>query len=1312
MRDAVASMAGAMVHRGPDADGVWADPEGRCVLGHRRLSIIDTSDAGVQPMLDPRNRRAITYNGEIYNYLDLRPELESLGSRFRTRTDTEVLLEALANWDVAALPRLDGMFAFAMFDTLTGELLLARDAFGEKPLYYTKLRNAGIAFASELQALERCPGFDPAVDVSAMAEVLSFQYIGAPRCIYRSVKKLEPGHWLKISADGTSSTGRYFEFRPGQGGFVDRPLPELADELEDILLRSISRRMIADVPLGAFLSGGVDSSTVCALVRKRLDRPLKTFSMGFLDEPDSEHVIARAFAEHLGTEHHEEILTPDVSAFLGGIGSILDEPNADSSCLPTYLLSRFARKHVTVAVSGDGGDEMFGGYGRYLATLEEDERRKLGEIGDWWGRGQVYYGNRILVSLEADIHELFGFVPEEFAAHVAALRERVDQCGENLLGELRRTDAENYMPGAVLPKVDRMSMQCSLEVRTPFLNLELARFAERLPPSVLVKGQRGKLVLREIAYRYLPRELVDLPKKGFGLPMSDWGKNSLLDVAGRLLESPESRISATFGAEGIKRFLTRQRTPGSFSTYQVWSAVMLESWLRAHPAELPSLSGAVSSSVQQSFEATNSEAAYDAPLLMTATPLCDGVVLLRRVRAGEGTEQDLRELIDEIPVEWLPSVVHLLRDSLPIASTIKSAMILPDCSTVSRNADPALIAVMRGATVLVCDHGLAEDFGHDECRLLSALGAARVILPHLYDPGSLVELSFNGKTGLTRLAAMLRLFLRRSAITSNRASWRWLGAKRFSQEEDLLVSQEVRAIDAFPETELADKFAVFEGLRQLPPIPASHEDIRRRGGGRYSVWNQMLFFSPTEKSRKERAYWLVKADEETRNLLPVTRSNRTQRPPDGYDFSLLDGLIERRSPVSDRLRPGDPIVVCTHALPPGGAERQWVCLAQALKDLGYDVTVVTFAPLTGRDGHYLPMLERSGIPVVNASRTSTGEILRRWPKDAPIALDEVARLPKAHYIVELVTAFSKLAPKAVLLQLDQPNTIGGLAALIADVPQVVLSFRNYNPTHFPYLMNDWFLPVYKALARSPRVRLSGNHDDANVDYAGWMGIPPERVRHIPNAIDEGQFKAPTKAEIAQCRRELGLDADTPVILGIFRLSPEKDPLTFVEVAARTIAAVPGAKALLVGVGPMEETIERALAERGLGDHVQLLGRRSDVNVLMSLASVFLLTSLKEGMPNVVLEAQLMGTAVVATRSGGTPHTVREGKTALLADVGDADTLTAHCISILHNPARARAVGEAGRKFVRSSFRRDALGERYLGLLDAEAAPVPADLDVA
>jgi glycosyltransferase involved in cell wall biosynthesis len=474
----------------------------------------------------------------------------------------------------------------------------------------------------------------------------------------------------------------------------------------------------------------------------------------------------------------------------------------------------------------------------------------------------------------------------------------------------------------------------------------------------------------------------------------------------------------------------------------------------------------------------------------------------------------------------------------------------------------------------------------------------------------------------------------------------------------------------------------------------------------------MLFFSPTDETRKERARWFVRVDDETKNLLPITRSNRTQRPAEGYDFSLLDRLVQRRSSLGETLRPGDPVVVCTHALPPGGAERQWVYLAQALKDLGYDVTVVTFAPLTGRDGHYLPMLERSGIPVVEATQVSTGEILRRWPKDAPIALNDVVHLPKANHLVELAMVFLRLAPKAVFLQLDQPNTIGGVAALLADVPQVVLSFRNYNPTHFPYIMNDWFLPVYKALARSPRVQLSGNNADANADYAQWMGISPERVSYIPNAIDEDHFKVPAPGVLADAKRQLGLEADTPVILGIFRLSAEKDPLTFVDVVAKTIAAVPRAKALLVGVGPLEEAVEHAVAERGLGEHLQLLGRRTDVNVLMSLASVFLLTSLKEGMPNVVLESQLMGTPVVATQSGGAPDTVREGETALLAPIGDVDALAAHCISLLRDPARARRMGDAGRKFVRSSFRRDSLGERYLGLLNAEAASVPADLDVA
>ena len=361
-------MIGTLVHRGPDADGLWCEANGRCILGHRRLSIIETSDAGRQPFRSDDGRWVIVVNGEIYNFQELKPIVERAGGRVRGRTDTEILLQSLALWGVRALEKFDGMFAFAAYDTHTGELLLARDAFGEKPIYLMDLTDGGVAFASELQALECVPGFDPTVDLDAMGELLCFQYIGAPRSIYRNVKKLGPGEWLRVTAAGERISGRFFAFEPSEDVF-DRPLPDLADELEDILVRSIRRRMIADVPVGAFLSGGVDSSTVCALMRRKLGVPISTYSIGFKDEPEGEQEIARAFAQHLGTDHHEMNIEPHAVDFLKNIGRLLDEPNADSSCLPTFFLSGLARQHVTVAIGGDGGDEMFGGYDRSLEIV-------------------------------------------------------------------------------------------------------------------------------------------------------------------------------------------------------------------------------------------------------------------------------------------------------------------------------------------------------------------------------------------------------------------------------------------------------------------------------------------------------------------------------------------------------------------------------------------------------------------------------------------------------------------------------------------------------------------------------------------------------------------------------------------------------------------------------------------------------------------------------------------------------------------------------------------------------------------------------
>ncbi len=595
----VAAMSDRLRHRGPDGEGQWRDAQGRCTLGHRRLSIIDTSDAGLQPRVSADGRWAISFNGEIYNFEALRAELEQEGVRFATRTDTEVLVEAIAVWGWRVLDRLDGMFAFAAFDTRTGELHLVRDPFGEKPLYWTRLADGGLAFASELRSLEAMPGFQASVSLDAVAELIGFQCIAAPRSIYAQVQKLEAASRLTVGRGGAISQHRYWRWQPAETGLDKRPIGELADELEALLVDSLRGRLISDVPLGAFLSGGVDSSTVCALIRRRLDRPLTTFSMGFKGAPESEHEAARAFAAHLNCDHHDLVLEPDAIAFLAEAGTLLDEPNGDSSCLPTYLLSQFARTKVTVALSGDGGDELFGGYGRYLGTLEEQLVHQHGNLPGW-RPGETYYRERVAVADATVVGGLLGGMPSGEGTRLDALRAHLDGVPtERLLREMRRLDLADYMPGAVLPKVDRMSMACSLEVRTPFLNRALADFAARLPDAVLVQPGRGKLVLREVAYRHLPRELVDLPKQGFALPLSDWARGHLLAVAQASL-GPASALRALVGGAGLDDFMVVQATPGRFSPYQLWGVLVLESWLRARPglsAAGPEQQGVVSPSL-------------------------------------------------------------------------------------------------------------------------------------------------------------------------------------------------------------------------------------------------------------------------------------------------------------------------------------------------------------------------------------------------------------------------------------------------------------------------------------------------------------------------------------------------------------------------------------------------------------------------------------------------------------------------------------------------------------------------------------------
>jgi asparagine synthase (glutamine-hydrolysing) len=1263
----VRKMMGTIHHRGPDGDGLWSDDQGRCVIGQQRLAIIDTSTAGLQPFASSDGRWWITFNGEIYNFQEVRPDLARAGIKLRGRTDTEVLIESLALWGTDALPRLDGMFAFAAFDTRTGETLLARDPFGEKPLYYMRLDGGGLAFASELQALEGVPGFDNDISLDSVAEVLSFQYIGAPRTIFKNVYKLPPGHWMRLRADGTSETNRYFQFAPGRNLYTGRSIKDLADELEDILVRSLDRRMIADVPLGAFLSGGVDSSTTCALIRRKLSRPLKTYSIGFRGAAESEHDIARKFAEHLGTEHHEELLEPQGAEFLHGIGALLDEPNADSSCFPTYLLSRFARQHVTVAISGDGGDEMFGGYGRYFATLSEAQQggRNL---------GRSYYGERILVANETHISELLGFVPEGFATHLAGLREEIREGNAGVLASMRRSDVDNYMPGAVLPKVDRMSMQHSLEVRTPFLNVELARFAERLPPEMLVRHGRGKLILREIAYRYLPRNLIDLPKQGFGLPMSDWARTSLLNVASELLESDESRLAEGIGRSGIDQFLARHRSPGGFSTYQVWAVAMLEAWLRKHPVRWEPLGDRRTSTKK--------------PDSLRAFHVGANTWIVTRNAAS--FEQAQKSLSPQMLTMVLDDIV-----SAPVgARSSKPDLVLPDWSEKFTKADVARLKSLEGGRLYFADSKEMRDLGYSAFGRFLRLGVSQVSI-HSRHFDHQIDV-FKVQRSLFGLPRIRRLWKKRlfTAVPE--------GARVFGLPDDLpqIKRQEnhrylVRVCDGFlgkPDQEMSSQFAVFEGLRQLPPTHVSHAEIGCLGNGRYSIFNGELYLSPTEATGLRRfPYWIVPVTPDTSKDLSIVSVAQAPVDPKG----ALNEYFTDRDGDGFVLNPGDPVVVFTHALPPGGAERQWVLLAKGLKDAGYEVTFVTFQPLVGENAHYLPILRKRGIPIVSACEWD----LRGVARDIPV-IHNYARLTEdlPFERLQTIAALNTVKPKAIFAQLDGPNIIAGVAGRILGVQRIVVSFRNYNPTNFPYIYQSSFLPNYRLLARSSAIRFTGNFRGASDDYADWIGIDRSRVHTIPNAFDASQFSAPSEQEIQDLRDELGLSPQEAVILGVFRLSEEKDPFGFIEVIKDVAGKIGSVKALIAGVGPLQPQLEARVQEWGLERNITFLGRRGDVNALMAIADLLLLTSTNEGMPNVVVEAQMMGTPVVATDTGATSDIVVDGATGFVRPVGDYASLAEMCIGLLSDRNKALEMGRKARANVIDRFPVQKLAANYVAAL--------------
>jgi asparagine synthase (glutamine-hydrolysing) len=606
--------------RGPDDQGVWADASAGIVMGHRRLSIVDLSAAGHQPMLSSGGRWVLTYNGEIYNHLELRKQLESAGAApsWRGHSDTETLLACVEAWGVdETLKRSVGMFAFALWDCTERTLWLARDRIGEKPLYYG-WQGDTFLFGSEIKALRAHPAFNAAVDRGALALLLRHNYVPGPYSIYSGIHKLPPGTWLRIVAGqrdvhpvawwSLSSVAELGVADQFNGSDI-----EAVDHLEQLLGKAISGQMMGDVPLGALLSGGIDSSLVTALMQTRSTRKVRTFTIGFDEADYDEAGYARAVAEHLQTDHTElRVSSLDALRTIPGLPEMYDEPFADSSQLPTHLVMKLARQHVTVALSGDAGDEFFGGYNRY--TLGPALWRKIQHIPSGLRAPIVRLASRIPSGVLsrfgmaqahdklAKLHRLFaggringiddlyvGLVSEWSDAGSMVVKghippNQLDQ-RENWpklcdpVARMMALDALTYLPDDILVKVDRASMAVSLETRAPFLDRDVVEFAWTLPNSMKIRDGRSKWILRQLLDRHVPRDLIDRPKMGFGIPLDAWLRGPLRDWAETLLSEDRLRSEGFLRPSPVRDIWRRhQRKEGNFG-YRLWSVLMFQAWL-------------------------------------------------------------------------------------------------------------------------------------------------------------------------------------------------------------------------------------------------------------------------------------------------------------------------------------------------------------------------------------------------------------------------------------------------------------------------------------------------------------------------------------------------------------------------------------------------------------------------------------------------------------------------------------------------------------------------------------------------------------
>jgi len=634
--NAILKMTSAISHRGPDSSSIWQDQSSGIVFGHQRLSILDLSTAGNQPMESNSGRFIITYNGEIYNHLQIRQELKriNLNTKWKSNTDTETLLEALEFWGIEkALKKSVGMFAFSLWDKKNRTLYLARDRMGEKPLYFGwqgKGVNKVFIFGSELKALKAHPEFSREINRDAITLQLRHNYIPDPYSIYKDIHKLLPGHYLKLTENDLTTNKLptpkiYWSLIKsaiyGKNNELNLNQENIQNDLEKRLKFSVKQKMISDVPLGAFLSGGIDSSTIVALMQSQSNYPIKTFTIGFNEYDYNEANYAKKIAKHLGTDHTELFFSPKKALeVIPKLPTIYDEPFSDNSQIPSFILSQLTKQHVKVALSGDGGDELFCGYNRYISTSNWSKkfhsipislRKSIANAAkvispDNWNKlfkllpalnQKINFGHKIhkgANALEADtLLDLYYVLSSHWQnpSEVVLNSEEPITYSSNLKTELSMfnnyqkmmiLDLINYLPNNILVKVDRASMASSLETRVPFLDHELIEYVWKIPHGLKLKNGKGKWILRQVLNKYVPKNLTERPKMGFGIPLANWLRGPLKDWAENLLDEKRLTQESFFNPKLIREKWNEHLSNKKNWQYDLWNILMFQAWIESN----------------------------------------------------------------------------------------------------------------------------------------------------------------------------------------------------------------------------------------------------------------------------------------------------------------------------------------------------------------------------------------------------------------------------------------------------------------------------------------------------------------------------------------------------------------------------------------------------------------------------------------------------------------------------------------------------------------------------------------------------------